>query len=422
LIFFKYLIYGGIVMGLREDALELHRANRGKVAVLSKVPVKNSLDLSLAYSPGVAEPCKEIEKNPDLSYVYTNRGNMVAVVSDGTAVLGLGDIGAEASLPVMEGKSILFKSFADVDAFPVCLATKEVDQVVQAVRWLEPTFGGVNLEDISGPRCFAIEARLKQTLKIPVFHDDQHGTAVVCFAGVINALKVVKKDITQVKVVINGAGAAGISITKLLRAAGVRIANIRICDSKGVLYPGKDPANPYKEEVAKLTNPGGRQQSLAEVMAGADIFIGVSVANVVTAEMVRSMAAQPIIFGLANPVPEIMPDEALAAGAAVIGTGRSDYPNQINNVLGFPGIFRGTLDVRAAEINEAMKVAAAYAIAGLVAEDELSAEYVIPKPFDKRVVPAVALAVAQAAIDSGVAREPKTPAELREELVRRGLL
>jgi malate dehydrogenase (oxaloacetate-decarboxylating) len=409
-------------MGLREDALELHRINRGKVAVASKVPVANSTDLSLAYSPGVAEPCKEIRDNPDLSYVYTNRGNMVAVVSDGTAVLGLGDIGAEAGLPVMEGKSILFKNFADVDAFPICLATKEVDEVVRAVQWLEPTFGGVNLEDISGPRCFAIEAKLKQTLKIPVFHDDQHGTAVVCFAGVINALKVVKKDISQVKVVINGAGAAGISITKLLQAAGVRIVNIRICDSKGALYPGKDPNNQYKEEVARLTNPGGQHQTLAEVMAGADVFIGVSVANVVTPKMVKSMAARPIIFGLANPVPEIMPDEALAAGAAVIGTGRSDYPNQINNVLGFPGIFRGALDVRATEINEPMKVAAAYAIAGLVTEEELAAEYVIPKPFDKRVVPAVALAVAEAAINSGVAREPKTTDQLREGLAKRGLL
>jgi malate dehydrogenase (oxaloacetate-decarboxylating) len=409
-------------MGLREDALELHRVNRGKVAVNSKVPVADSRDLSLAYSPGVAEPCKEIAKNPDLSYIYTNRGNMVAVVSDGTAVLGLGDIGAEAGLPVMEGKAILFKSFADVDAFPICLATKEVDEVVQAVRWLEPTFGGVNLEDISGPRCFAIEAKLKQALKIPVFHDDQHGTAVVCLAGMINALKVVHKEIAEVKVVINGAGAAGLSVTRLLLSSGVKPLNVRVCDIEGVLYPGKSPDNPYHEEIARITNPEGERGNLADKLVGADVFIGVSAANIVSTAMIQSMAPNPIVFAMANPSPEIMPEDALAAGAAVVGTGRSDYANQVNNVLGFPGIFRGALDVRAAEINEPMKVAAAYAIAGLVAADELSACYVIPKPFDKRVVPAVALAVAQAAIDSGVAREPKTPAQLREGLVKRGLL
>lgn len=409
-------------MALREEALELHLKNRGKVAVLSKVKVENQNDLSLAYSPGVAEPCKEIEKDPDLSYVYTNRGNMVAVVSDGTAVLGLGDIGAEAALPVMEGKAILFKSFADVDAFPICLNTKEVSEVVQAVKWLEPTFGGVNLEDISGPRCFEIEEQLKKSLKIPVFHDDQHGTAVVTFAGVINALKLIKKDIAQVKVVINGAGAAGISIAKLLEAAGVNFRNIRICDSKGVLYPGIDPKNKYKEEIALLTNPEGEKGTLKDVMVGADIFIGVSVANVVTKEMVASMAPNAIVFALANPVPEIMPEDALAAGAAVVGTGRSDFPNQVNNVLGFPGIFRGALDVRASEINERMKVAAAQAIANLITDSELSPEYVIPKPFDRRVVPAVALAVAQAAIESGVAREPKTIAELTQGLKKRGLI
>ncbi|HOJ77401.1 MAG TPA: malic enzyme-like NAD(P)-binding protein [Bacillota bacterium] len=409
-------------MALREEALELHLKNRGKVAVLSKVKVENQNDLSLAYSPGVAEPCKEIEKDPNLSYVYTNRGNMVAVVSDGTAVLGLGDIGAEAALPVMEGKAILFKSFADVDAFPICLNTKEVSEVVQAVKWLEPTFGGVNLEDISGPRCFEIEEQLKNSLKIPVFHDDQHGTAVVTFAGVINALKLIKKDITQVKVVINGAGAAGISIAKLLEAAGVNFRNIRICDSKGVLYPGIDPKNKYKEEIALLTNPEGEKGTLKDVMIGADIFIGVSVANVVTKEMVASMAPNAIVFALANPVPEIMPEDALAAGAAVVGTGRSDFPNQVNNVLGFPGIFRGALDVRASEINERMKVAAAQAIANLITDAELSPEYVIPKPFDRRVVPAVALAVAQAAMETGVAREPKTIAELTQGLKKRGLI
>lgn len=409
-------------MGLREDALELHRVNRGKVAVVSKVPLQDARDLSLAYSPGVAEPCKEIAKEPDLSYVYTNRGNMVAVVSDGTAVLGLGDIGPNAGLPVMEGKSILFKGFADVDAFPICLSTKEVAGVVQAVKWLEPTFGGVNLEDISGPHCFEIEEQLIASLNIPVFHDDQHGTAVVCFAGLINALKVVGKDISQVKVVVNGAGAAGISIVKLLKAAGVNYTNIKICDSKGLLFPGKDPGNKYKEEVALLTNPQGQTGKLADVMAGADVFIGVSVANVVTEEMVRSMAKKAIIFGLANPVPEIMPEDALKAGAAVVGTGRSDYPNQVNNVLGFPGIFRGTLDVRAKVINQEMKVAAAYAIAGLVTDQERSAEYVIPKPFDRRVVPQVALAVAKAAMETGVAREPKTEQELMEGFKKRGLL
>ncbi len=409
-------------MGLREDALDLHRQNKGKVAVLSKVAVKDAKDLSLTYSPGVAEPCKEIAQNPDLSYEYTNRGNMVAVVSDGTAVLGLGDIGALAGLPVMEGKAILFKTFADVDAFPICLGTKQVNEVVQAVKWLEPTFGGVNLEDISGPRCFEIEEGLKKILDIPVFHDDQHGTAVVCFAGLINALKVVNKNISQVKVVVNGAGAAGISITKLLKAAGVEYTNISICDSKGLLYPGKDPGNKYKEETAILTNPQVKKGTLAEVMVGADVFIGVSAANVVTPEMVKSMAAKSIIFGLANPVPEIMPEEAFAAGAAVVGTGRSDYPNQINNVLGFPGIFRGTLDVRASEINEPMKVAAATAIAELITDKERTTEYVIPKPFDRRVVPAVALAVAKAAIETGVARDLKTDEELMEGFKKRGLL
>jgi malate dehydrogenase (oxaloacetate-decarboxylating) len=409
-------------MGLREEALEMHRVNRGKIAVVSKVNVKNAHDLSLAYSPGVAEPCKEIQANPDLSYELTNRGNMVAVVSDGTAVLGLGDIGALAGLPVMEGKAILFKTFADVDAFPICLSTKEIDEVAQAVEWLEPSFGGVNLEDISGPHCFAIEERLIKNLDIPVFHDDQHGTAVVCFAGVINALKVVGKEIGKVKVVINGAGAAGISIAHLLQTGGVAYQNIRICDSKGVLYPGKDPDNKYKEEIARLTNPGGGPAALADVMAGADVFLGVSVANTVTAEMVGSMAVKPIIFAMANPVPEIMPEQALAAGAAVMGTGRSDYPNQVNNVLGFPGIFRGTLDVRARVINREMKVAAAQAIASLIKLEELRPDYVIPDPFDRRVVPAVALAVAKAAMDTGVARTPKSEEELVEGFKKRGLL
>lgn len=409
-------------MGLREDALALHRSNQGKFTIESKVLINNQSDLSLAYSPGVAEPCKEIAKDSELIYEYTNRGNLVAVVSDGTAVLGLGDIGPRAAMPVMEGKAILFKQFADVDAFPVCLSTTVIDEVVQAVKWLEPTFGGVNLEDISGPRCFEIEEQLKKIMEIPVFHDDQHGTAVVCFAGIINALKVVKKDISKAKVVVNGAGAAGISITKLLKAAGVTYTNIRVCDRQGILYPGLEPDNRYMEEIASLTNPKGDKGSLSDALIDADVFIGVSAANIVTPDMVRRMASQPIIFAMANPAPEIMPEEALAAGAFVIGTGRSDYPNQVNNLLGFPGIFRGTLDVRASEINQTMKVAAAQAIAGLVSEAELRADYVLPGPFDKRVVPAVALAVARAAMESGVARTPKTVEELETGFRKRGLL
>lgn len=408
-------------MGIREQALELHRINRGKLGTISKVQVKNSLDLSLAYSPGVAEPCKEIETNPVLVYQYTNRGNTVAVISDGTAVLGLGDIGPEAGLPVMEGKAILFKTFADIDAFPVCLATKAVDEVVQAVKWLEPTFGGINLEDISGPRCFEIEERLKKELKIPVFHDDQHGTAVICCAGLLNAIKVVGKEVEQVNVVVSGGGAAGIAITKMLINIGIIPTNIKICDKNGILYPG-GTLNPYQEEMALLTNPRGERGGLADVLVGADVFIGVSAPGIVSQEMVRSMAPKAIIFGMANPVPEIMPDQALAAGAAVVGSGRSDMKNQINNLLGFPGIFRGTLDVRASEINNAMKLAATQAIVGLITKEELSAEYVIPQPFDRRVVPAVALAVAQAAMETGVAQEPKTLNELKTGLIKRGLL
>ncbi|HEX3046105.1 MAG TPA: malic enzyme-like NAD(P)-binding protein [Bacillota bacterium] len=408
-------------MGLREESLELHRVNRGKLAVVSKVQVRNAKELSLAYSPGVAEPCKEIASNPVLSYEYTNRGNSVAVVSDGTAVLGLGDIGPEAGLPVMEGKAILFKNFADIDGFPICLATKNVDEVVQAVKWLEPTFGGINLEDISGPRCFEIEERLKKALNIPVFHDDQHGTAVICCAGLMNSLKAVGKEISRAKVVVSGGGAAGIAISKMLINIGITPTNIRICDKEGLLRPG-GTTNPYQEKMAVLTNPGGERGYLADALVGADAFIGVSAPGIVSQAMVRSMALKAIVFGMANPVPEIMPDEALAAGAAVAGSGRSDMPNQINNLLGFPGIFRGALDVRASEINEAMKLAATKAIAGLVTKEELSTEYVIPKPFDRRVVPAVALAVAQAAVDTGVAREPKTLEELKDGLTKRGLL
>lgn len=408
-------------MGIREQALKLHRVNYGKLGVVSKVQVKNSNDLSLAYSPGVAEPCKEIKTNPVLTYQYTNRGNAVAVISDGTAVLGLGDIGPEAALPVMEGKAILFKTFADIDAYPICLAAKEVNEVVQAVKWLEPTFGGINLEDISGPRCFEIEERLKKELKIPVFHDDQHGTAVICCAGLINALKVVEKEIDRTKVVVSGGGAAGIAVSKMLINIGIIPTNIKICDKDGILYPG-GTANPYQEEMALLTNPQGERGGLPDALVGADAFIGVSAPGIVSPEMVRSMASKAIIFGMANPVPEIMPEQALAAGAVVVGSGRSDMKNQINNLLGFPGIFRGTLDVRASEINEAMKLAAAQAVAGLITQAELSAEYVIPQPFDRRVVPAVALAVAQAAMDTGVAGEPKTFNELKAGLAKRGLL
>jgi len=408
-------------MGLREEALDLHRVNRGKLGVISKVSVRNAKELSLVYSPGVAEPCKEIAADPALSYQYTNRGNTVAVISDGTAILGLGDIGPEAGLPVMEGKAILFKNFADIDGFPICLGTKDVNELVQAVKWLEPTFGGINLEDISGPRCFEIEERLKETLNIPVFHDDQHGTAVICCAGLINALKVVGKELTQAKVVVSGAGAAGIAISKMLINIGIKPTNVRLCDKDGLLYPG-GTANPYQERIALLSNPHGERMSLAGAMEGADAFIGVSAPGIVSQEMIKSMAPRPIVFGMANPVPEIMPDQALAAGAAVVGSGRSDMQNQINNLLGFPGIFRGALDVWATEINEAMKMAAVQALAGLIAAEELSAEYVIPKPFDRRVVPTVALAVAQAAIESGVAREPKTLEELKAGLIKRGLL
>jgi malate dehydrogenase (oxaloacetate-decarboxylating) len=411
-------------MSLQTDALELHRKHRGKLAVVSKVKVETALDLSLAYSPGVAEPCKAIAADPVSSYDLTNRGNTVAVVTNGTAVLGLGNIGPEAALPVMEGKAILFKQFAAIDAYPICLATAEVERVIEAVKWLEPTFGAVNLEDISGPQCFEIENALKTALRIPVFHDDQHGTAVVCSAALENALKVAQKDRSQVKVVINGAGAAGIAIAKMLINVGVASERIRLCDRKGLLYPGSGHNNKYQEEMAVRTNPHGEQGSAVDVLAGADVFIGVSAPAVLamTPAMVRSMAPNPIIFALGNPTPDIMPDEAWAAGALVVGTGRSDLPNQINNLLGFPGIFRGTLAVRAAEINEAMKVAAAQAIAGLIPANELSAQNIIPKPLDRRVVPAVALAVAEAAMDTGVARSPKTGEELQTDLRTRGLL
>ena len=408
-------------MTLREEALHMHRVNKGKLESKSKVPVRNARDLSLAYSPGVAEPCKEIYDKPETVFDYTMKGNMVAVVSDGTAVLGLGNIGPEAALPVMEGKAVLFKSFAGVDAFPICLNTTDVDKIVETVKLLEPTFGGVNLEDIAAPNCFAIEERLKKETNIPVFHDDQHGTAIVTVAGLVNALKIVGKKMNEIKVVANGAGAAGIAIIKLLYSYGVR--DIIMCDTKGAIYEGRpNGMNAIKDEVAKFTNRDNVEGSLADAIKGADVFIGVSVAGALTSEMVQTMNNDPIIFAMANPVPEIMPDEAKAAGAAVIGTGRSDFPNQVNNVLAFPGIFRGALDARATHINEKMKVAAVNAIASLIEESELSSDYVIPGPFDPRVAPAVAAAVANAAMETGVARIKVDPEEVKERTARLALI
>lgn len=398
-------------MALREEALELHRAHQGKLSIVSKVEVQNAYDLSLAYSPGVAEPCKEIHQQKEKVYEYTSKGNLVAVVSDGTAVLGLGNIGPEAAMPVMEGKAVLFKQFAGVDAIPLCLDTTDVDKIVDTVKLLEPTFGGINLEDIAAPACFAIEERLKREMNIPVFHDDQHGTAIVTLAGLINALKVVGKNMQEIKVVANGAGAAGIAIIKLLLSMGVR--DVIMCDTKGAIYDGRTTGmNPIKDMIAKNTNLEKVSGSLEEVIVGADVFVGVSVGGAVTQEMVRSMNRDSIIFAMANPDPEILPEDAIAAGAKVVGTGRSDYPNQVNNVLAFPGIFRGALDVRATGINEDMKIAAAHAIAELIRKDELSPEYVIPRPFDPRVAPNVAAAVAKAAMESGVARIQVNPAEV----------
>lgn len=402
---------------LRDEALHMHRVNEGKIEVTSKVPLKNADDLSLAYSPGVAEPCKEIYANPRRAYDYTMKGNMVAVVSDGTAVLGLGDIGPDAALPVMEGKAVLFKAFAGVDAFPICLNTKDVDEIVQTVKLLEPTFGGVNLEDIAAPNCFIIEERLKRETRIPIFHDDQHGTAIVTVAGLMNALKLVGKSFNEIKVVANGAGAAGIAIIKLLDNFGV--GEIVMCDSQGAIYEGRPRRmNSVKEIVAKKTNPKRLKGSLEDVIEGADVFIGVSVGGALTGEMIKKMNKDPIVFAMANPEPEILPAEAKEAGAKIIGTGRSDYPNQVNNVLAFPGIFRGALDVRATRINERMKMAAVEAIAELITEDELSEDYVIPAPFDPRVAPAVAKYVAQAAIDTGVARVQPDPEEVAEKTRR----
>ncbi len=396
---------------LSGEAILFHQLNHGKIEVVSKMPVKNEHDLSIVYTPGVAEPCRLIHRNKELVYDYTDKGNLVAVVSDGSAVLGLGRLGPEAALPVMEGKAVLFKVFAGIDAFPICLKTSEPDKVVETVKLFEPTFGGVNLEDIAAPACFEIERRLKAETEIPVFHDDQHGTAVVVAAGLINALKVTEKEIGAVKIVINGAGAAAISTARLLRQLGAR--QIVLCDSKGVIYKGRSEGmNSLKEEIARLTNPENIKGGLGDVLPGADVFIGLSRGRQLTGEMVRTMAKKPIVFALANPEPEIYPAEALGAGALVVATGRSDYPNQINNVLAFPGIFRGALDVRAKDINEEMKIAAAHAIAGLIPADRLRPDCIIPHPFNVHVAPAVAGAVAAAALASGVSRREKDPREI----------
>jgi len=404
-------------MSLREDALKLHKDSMGKIEVVSKVPLRNKQDLSLAYTPGVAEPCKEINADFDKIYDYTNKGNMVAVVTNGTAVLGLGDIGAGAGMPVMEGKAVLFKGFAAVDAFPICLDTKDPDEIVTIVKRLEPTFGGINLEDISAPVCFEVEDKLKKVSNIPIFHDDQHGTAIVVCAAMISALKLVGKKASEVRVVVNGAGAAGIAVTKLLMTVGVKDAIL--CDSKGAIYEGRPfGMNPYKDEIAAVTNRSKLQGQLADVIRGADVFIGLSAAGCVTREMVASMAKDAAIFAMANPVPEIMPDEAKAGGARVVATGRSDFPNQINNVLAFPGLFRGALDARASAINEEMKLSAVYAISDIVTESELSPDYIIPGPFDARVAPAVAAAVAKSAMETGVARVKVDPEEIAARTVK----
>lgn len=390
-------------MDKKEFALKQHEAWAGKLEVVSRAKVETPEELSVAYTPGVAEPCLKIAENVDLSYTYTRRHNMVAVVTDGTAVLGLGDIGPEAGMPVMEGKCVLFKEFGGVDAFPLCIRSKDVDEIVNTVRLLAGSFGGVNLEDISAPRCFEIEGRLKECCDIPIFHDDQHGTAVVVLAGIINSLKLTGKKKEECKVVVNGAGSAGIAITKLLLTYG--FTNVTMCDIHGIISKQSLNLNPVQKQMAEVTNPEQKTGTLAEAIKDADIFVGVSAPNIVTKEMVASMNDKAILFAMANPVPEIMPDKAREAGAAVVGTGRSDFPNQINNVLAFPGIFRGALDVRARDINDEMKLAAAYAIADLITEEELTAEYIIPSPFDPRVAKAVAEAVAKAARETGVARK-----------------
>jgi len=388
-------------MDYAAESLKKHYEWKGKIEVTCRSPLESREDLSIAYTPGVAEPCLEIQKDISKSFELTRRGNLVAVITDGTAVLGLGDIGPEAGMPVMEGKCALFKAFGDVDAFPLCIRSKDVDEMVNTIRLLSGSFGGINLEDISAPRCFEIERRLKECCDIPIFHDDQHGTAVVTLAAMFNALKLTGKKIDNISVVTSGAGAAGIAVIRLLVAMGLK--DVILCDRQGAIYQGRDGLNTEKTEMAAITNQHKKKGTLAEVLRGTDVFIGVSVPNCVSMEMVKSMNPQPIIFAMSNPVPEIMPDEAKSAGAAVVGTGRSDFPNQINNVLAFPGIFRGTLDVRARDINDEMKIAAAKAIADIVSDTELCADYIIPSPLNRHVAPAVAAAVADAARKSGVA-------------------
>ena len=389
-------------MDIRKESLKKHYEWNGKIEVVSRVSISNSEDLSLAYTPGVAEPCLEIQKDYKKSFELTRRNNLVAVITDGTAVLGLGDIGPEAGMPVMEGKCALFKEFADVDAFPICVRSKDVDEIVNTIYLISGSFGGINLEDIAAPRCFEIEKKLKEKCDIPVFHDDQHGTAVIVAAGLLNALKIVGKNIETANIVVNGAGSAGIAITKHLFNMGAK--NITLCDINGIICEGDDSLSEVHKYMATITNRDKKTGSLADAMKGADVFIGVSAPNIVNEEMVKSMADNPVIFSMANPTPEIMPDVAKKAGAAVVGTGRSDFPNQINNVLAFPGIFRGALDCRASEINEEMKIAASYAIASLVGDDELNPEYILPQAFDKRIGKAVAEAVKKAAVKTGVAR------------------
>ncbi|WP_144528405.1 NADP-dependent malic enzyme [Peribacillus simplex] len=407
------------MFNLKEESLRMHKEKQGKLGVYSKVSVNDGYDLSLAYSPGVAEPCLEIKENENKVYDYTMKSNLVAVVSNGTAVLGLGNIGPKAAMPVMEGKAILFKSFADVDAFPICLDTQDTDELVRSVKLLEPTFGGVNLEDIAAPQCFEIEQRLKDSCNIPVFHDDQHGTAIVTAAGLLNALKLADKKMNEIRVVINGAGSAGVAIVKLLLRMEVK--DILLCDTKGIIHKGRSEGmNEFKEELTIITNIEGKTGLLADALEGADVFIGVSAAGAVTQDMIRLMKKDPIIFAMANPVPEIMPAEAKEAGALVVGTGRSDFPNQVNNVLAFPGIFRGALDVRATEINEEMKIVAVHAIANLISETNLHPEYVIPDPFDRRVAAYVASAVAAAAIETGVAQKIIDPSDIKYRLLVMG--
>lgn len=389
-------------MDYSQKSLEKHYEWKGKIEVVSRCKLDNREDLSLAYTPGVATPCLEIQKDVNKSFELTRRSNLVAVITDGTAVLGLGDIGPEAGMPVMEGKCVLFKAFGDVDAIPICISSKDVDEIVNTIRLISPSFGGINLEDISAPRCFEIEKRLKQQCDIPIFHDDQHGTAVVTLAAMINALKLAKKDLDKIKVVTSGAGAAGIAIIKLLMSMGLK--DVILCDREGAIYEGRDNLNQEKQQMAKISNLKSEKGTLADVLVGADVFIGVSAPGCLTGEMIEKMAANPIIFPMANPIPEIMPEDAKKAGAFIVGTGRSDFPNQINNVLAFPGIFRGALDVRASDINDEMKIAAAYAIANCISESDLSPEYIIPSALDKGVATKVAQAVSEAARKSNVAR------------------